>query len=170
MIKIIGFLIIVASSAKIGFDLSQKYCNRTKELKCFINVLERVKNEISFSNCIITDALSKAADTKMNTVSNMIFYILQTVKEKGVTLADAFNTYIRDNNFLSLERKDIEEINQFFSVFGSGDRDDEIKNLNNTITNMRLHLQSSIDDEKRYVKLFRTSGVLAGFLIAIILA
>lgn len=170
MVKFIGFIIIVASCAKIGFDLSQKYCKRTSNLKLLINVLERVKNEISFANCVITDALLKAVDGKSNTISNMVCSILKSVSERSVTLDNAFTHYISNNEELLLERNDIEEITRFFSAFGSGDSDDEIKNIDNTISNLKLLLNEAMDDEKRYVKLFRTSGVLAGFLIAIILA
>lgn len=169
MIKILGFLIIVASSAKIGFDLSEKYCNRTKEIKSFISVLEKIKNEISFSNCIITDALIKASKVKSKTVQNMVTYISKKVEDEKMALTDAFGMYIRENT-MAFDKGDIDEINRFFSVFGSGDREDEIKNISNTVTNMKAHLQTAVEDEKKYVRLFRTSGVLAGFLIAIILA
>lgn len=169
MIKILGFLIIVASSAKIGFDLSEKYCNRTKEIKSFISVLEKIKNEISFSNCIITDALIKASKVKSKTVQNMVTYISKKVEDEKMALTDAFGMYIRENT-MAFDKGDIDEINRFFSVFGSGDREDEIKNISNTVINMKAHLQTAVEDEKKYVKLFRTSGVLAGFLIAIILA
>lgn len=170
MIKFMGFVIIVASCTKIGFDLSQKYCKRTSNLKLLVNVLERVKNEIRFSNCVITDALLKAVDGKNNAISNMVGSIVKYVNEKSVTLDNAFSNYIRNNEGLMLERNDIEEITRFFSAFGSGDSDDEVKNIDNTICNLKLLLNQATDDEKRYVKLFRTSGVLAGFLIAIILA
>ena len=169
MIKILGFLIIVASSAKIGFDLSQKYSDRTKELRGFISVLERIKNEISFSNCIITDALVKASNVKSQTIRNMVKNISEKIEEKNISLADAFNTYIKENP-MALDKKDTDEISRFFSMFGSGDREDEIKNINNSVINLKNNLQTAMEDEKRYVKLFRTGGVLAGFLIAIILA
>ncbi len=170
MIKMLGFLIIVASSAKIGFDFSEKYSNRTKELKSFVNVLERIRNEISFSNCIISDALIKSCDVKSKSVHNMIIIVSKIVREKSVTFHEAYNTYLENDNTSSFNIRDIEEISRFFSMLGNGDREDEIKNINNTIINIKSNLQSALDDEKKYVKLFRTSGVLAGFLIAIILA
>lgn len=169
MIKIIGFFIIVASSAKIGFDLAEKYCSRTKSIKAFINVLERIRNEISFSNCEITDALKRASNVKSESVSKMVNYLSKKVEEDNVALDEAFNVYI-DNNTMAFDRKDADEIRNFFSAFGSGDREDEIKNINNAVAYMKAHLQSSIEDEKRYVKLYRTGGVLTGLLIAIILA
>lgn len=170
MIKLIGFLIIVLSSTKIGIDLSDKYRKRTRELRAVITVLERVKIEVGFSNCVITDALSKAMDIKVETVRNMIGYIVDMVNEKNVTLQEAFNLYMTDCNELSMEKHCTDELRRLFDMFGSGDSEDEIRNLETTILNMKTYLNNSLDDEKRYVKLYRTSGVLAGFLIAIILA
>lgn len=169
MVKIIGFLIILASSAKIGFDLSQKYCNRTKEIKAFINVLEKIKNEISFSNCIITDALLKASEVKCSVVRDMVTYIHKKVEEEKLILSEAFEDFIKKNE-TAFTKSDTDEILRFFSTFGSGDREDEIKNISNTVYNLNNNLHSAVEDEKKYVKLFRTSGVLAGCLISIILA
>ena len=169
MIKILGFFIIVASSAKIGFDLSEKYCNRTKEIKAFIRVLEKIKGEISFSNCIITDTLARIEDIKCQKIKNMIEYILKKVEDEKITLKVAFEKFTKENT-LSLEKNDIDEIMRFFASFGNGDRDDEINNIANTVSVLNTNLQTAIEDEKKYVKLFRTSGILAGCLIAIILA
>ena len=169
MIKLIGFIIIVLSSAKIGFDLSAKYIMRVKDLKAFISVLEKIKNEIKFSNCVISDALVKASDVKSDTVSKLVAYISKKIEDGNIGPADALKYYLNDNTTF-FEKKDLEEIHNFFSVFGNGDRDDEIKNISNTVDNIKSHLNEALEDEKKYVKIFLTSGVLAVFLIAIILA
>jgi len=170
MIKIIGFIIILASAAKLGYDLSCKYSNRTSELRSFINILERVSNEISFSNCIITDALISSCNVRSKTISNMVRCVVDKVRNNNLSLAESFNSYIKTDDKLSLNSKDVDEIGRFFSMLGSGDHEDEIKHINNSIINIKSNLQSAIEDEKKYVKLFRTSGILGGLLIAIILA
>ena len=48
--------------------------------------------------------------------------------------------------------------------------DDEIKNIDSAMEKINLLLQDSCEKESKYVKLFRTSGVLAGCLISVILA
>lgn len=170
MIKFIGFFIIVASSVKIGYDLSSKYINRTLELKALINVCEKIKNEISFSNCVLTEAIIKASDVGVKTIKDMMEYISDDVVKKANTLDDAFKEFINKNDSLSLTNADIDELNKLFSAIGSGDNEDEIKKIDTAITNLHSLLKNSCDDETRYVKLFRTSGLLGGFLIAIILA
>ncbi len=169
MIKLIGFIIIVISSTKIGFDLSAKYIFRVRDLKAFISVLEKIKNEIKFSNCVISDALVKASDVKSDTVKKLVTFISKKIEDGKTDPADAFKCYLCENTTF-FEKNDTEDIYNFFSVFGSGDREDEIINISNTVENIKSHLNEAIENEKKYVKIFRTSGVLAGFLVAIILA
>ena len=149
MIKVIGFLIIVISSAKIGFDLSKKYINRTRELKSFVYFLERLKNE---------------------TVKNMLNYMYDKINKNNVSPWDAFNDFIKNDSLHSFCKADVDEIGRFFSCVGSGDRQDEIENICNVISNIKVNLANAAEDEKKYVKLYRTSGILAGFMIAVILA
>ena len=170
MIKIIGFIIIVISTSMIGFDMSDKYRRRPKEIRTLITVLEKVKNELSFSNNIVTDAIKNSLDIRCDSVRNMLQGIVCEVEKNNVSLSDAFNLYIKNNDELSLEKNCIDELEKFFSVLGSNDTENEIKNIEITVLNLKEYLGLAVNDEKKYVKLFRTSGVLAGFLIAIILA
>ncbi len=169
MIKLVGFIIILLSSAKIGFDISAKYTGRVEDLKSFISALGKIKTEISFSNCEITDALITASNVKSVNIHNILLYIANKIEKGKMTLCDAFSSYIGENETF-LIKEDIEEIRRFFSVFGSGDREDELENVSNTIINLKLNLNNAVENAKKYVKLYRTSGILAGFLIAIILA
>ncbi|MEE1042389.1 MAG: hypothetical protein UH854_00325, partial [Clostridia bacterium] len=143
MIKIIGFIIIVISSSKIGFDLAKKYLNRSRELKAFIYVLERLKSEIGFSNCVITDALINSSNVKNETVKNMINYMAEMVKENNVSLSDAFNKYITNDSFNSFNKTDVDELYKFFSSVGNGDREDEIENINNCIASIKINLRNA---------------------------
>ena len=53
LIKLLGFIIIIISSAKIGFDFSSNYTARTSELKDLAFLLEKLKSEIGFSNNVV---------------------------------------------------------------------------------------------------------------------
>ena len=169
MIRIIGFIIIVVSSAKIGFDISGKYIGRVRELKSFIKVLEKLKNEINFSNCVVSEALSNSANVKSATVNDMVKHLSESIKNGKDNLCEAFNSYLLVNQ-TCFDKSDVDEIYGFLSVLGNGDREDEIKNISNTMEFLKSNLNAAIENERKYVKVFRTSGILAGCLIAIILA
>ena len=169
MLRLLGFIIIVASSAKIGFDISAKYIGRVRELKSFIKVLEKLKNEISFSNCVICDALLNSSNVKSAAVSEMVKYIAENVKNEKTDLCEAFGSYVVTKPTY-FDKTDVDEIFTFLSALGSGDAEEEIKNISNTTEILKSNLANAVENQRKYVKVFRTSGVLAGFLIAIILA
>ena len=169
MIRILGFIIIVVSSIKIGFDISGKYIGRVKELKSFIKVLEKLKNEISFSNCVISEALLNSANVKSTAVNNIVKHLSESIKSGKDNLCEALDSYLLVNQ-VCFDKSDVDEIYGFLSVLGSGDRNDEIKNISNTVELLKSNLNVAIENEKKYAKVFRTSGLLAGCLIAIVLA
>ncbi len=170
MLKLIGFLIIMISSTKIGFDYSLKYTSRTEQLKAFVFILERLKAEIKLSNSVIADALDKSNDVQEHNVHIMIEYICNMVKKENCSLISAFKSYLVTDEALSLSKEDLDVLSDFFSMLGTGDVDDEIKNIDSAMEKINLLLQDSCEKESKYVKLFRTSGVLAGCLISVILA
>ena len=49
MVKLTGFLIISLSAVKIGFDMSQKYIKRSRELQDLTNALELMCKELNFT-------------------------------------------------------------------------------------------------------------------------
>lgn len=168
MIKMIGFFIVLLSSSKIGFDISKKYSDRAKELKSLITVFEIIKNEINFSNSVISDALKKASGVKNKNISDLIYYLAQKSKEND-DIGKSFDNYLKINaDNLSLKKCDIDVLEKIFNIIGSGDIKEEISQISNTVKNLEILLELSIQDEKKYSKLFKTTGILAGLLIAVI--
>ena len=169
MIRFLGFVIIVMSSAKIGFDASYRYIGRVKELKSFIKVLEKLRNEIEFSNCVISEALLNSANVKSSMVNKLINHIVTNIENGKNSMCEAFVEFVSLNR-MYFYKNDVDEICGYLSSFGSGDTKEEIENITKTIGGLKSNLGVAIENERKYVKFFRTSGILTGFLIAIILA
>ena len=169
MIKIVGYLIILIASAMIGFGVSEKYRNRTKELLAVRSSLEIIRNEINFNNRLIGDALLSGAGVKLPIISELFKTISDILAESNVTVSNAFLDCMSDfKESLSLNNDDINLLENFFSLAGTGSNVDEIKNINSVLSSIELNIKSATEDEKRYVKLFRTTGVLAGLMIGTI--
>lgn len=169
MIKIVGYLIILIASAMIGFGVSEKYRNRTKELLAVRSSLEIIRNEINFNNRLIGDALLSGAGVKLPIISELFKTISDILAESNVTVSNAFLDCMSDfKESLSLNNDDINLLENFFSLAGTGSNVEEIKNINSVLSSIELNIKSATEDEKRYVKLFRTTGVLAGLMIGTI--
>ena len=169
MIKIVGYLIILIASAMIGFGVSEKYRNRTKELLAVRSSLEIIRNEINFNNRLIGDALLSGAGVKLPIISELFKTISDILAESNVTVSNAFLDCMSDfKESLSLNNDDINLLENFFSLAGTGSNVEEIKNINSVLSSIELNIKSATEDEMRYVKLFRTTGVLAGLMIGTI--
>lgn len=167
MIKIIGFLIIFLSSSKIGYDIGERYKNRTEELKSLAMALEIIKNEISFSNCVIADAIKGGAGVSCKKISRMLTEMSDMVKDGDKSVFEAYKSVLPKLE-LSLNKNDMQILENLFSVFGGGDKIAEAQNIDKATDKIYRNIKSAFADEKKYVKLFRTFGVLSGVLIGII--
>ena len=169
MIKIVGYLIILIASAMIGFGVSDKYRNRTKELLAVRTSLEIIRNEINFNNRLLSDALLTGAGVKMPAISELFGKMAEILAKGNVTVSKAFADCISDfKGNLSLNNDDINLLENFFSVAGTGSNIEEIVNIDSVLSSIDLNIKSAAEDENKYVKLFRTTGVLAGLMIGTI--
>ena len=167
MIKLAGFLIILLSSAKIGYDIGERYKNRTEELKSLATALEIIKNEISFSNCVISDAIYAGANVGCKKISDLLIEMSKIIKNEDKSVLEAYEL-LSGRYELSLNKSDTQILQKMFSVFGSGDKENETQNIKKAIEEVYKNIKGASADEKKYVKLFRTFGVLSGILIGII--
>lgn len=169
MIKIVGYLIILIASAMIGFGVSEKYRNRTKELLAVRTSLEIIRNEINFNNRLIGDALLAGAGVKIPVISELFKRMSDILAESNITVSKAFSDCIDDfKGNLSLNNDDINILGNFFSLAGTGSNIEEISNIDSVLSLIELNIKSATEDENKYVKLFRTTGVLAGLMIGTI--
>jgi len=162
MIKIIGFLIVLISSCKIGLDISNRYSERTKELRSVIQALEIIKTEIEFSNSLLFKALEHCDIVKNKSVSNLMLKISKSLKNNETISNELF-----ENNNLALHKSDIDILTDIFLTLGAGNTQNEVNNINNGIDRLKASINNSLDDEKKYCKLSKVSGLLIGIFIGI---
>lgn len=169
MIKLIGFIIILLSASKIGYEISEGYKNRTREIRSVITALSVLKNEISFKNCVLSDAFYYSSRVKNPFVSCMFKTISEELNKSTDSLIKIYESYILKNKDKhSLSNNDTEILYDMFSKLGYGDTEEQINIISYAIRTFESNLKSSVENERKYVRLFRTGGVLAGILTAII--
>lgn len=167
MIKFIGFLIILLSSSKIGYDIGERYKNRSEELKSLAMALEIIKNEISFSNCVISEAIKSGSNVGCKKISDLLVKMSELINSDDLSVLEAYK-FLSPKFELSVNKSDRQILEKLFSVFGSGDKNAEAQNIDKATDAIYKNIKSALTDEKKYVKLFRTFGVLSGVLIGII--
>ncbi len=167
--KLIGFLIILFSSSKIGIDVSRTYRCRTRELRSLITAFELLKNEITFTKNVAGRALFGASTVSVPIIKSMFKGISERIINEHVTASEAFEGFLKENiGYFSLNKADFEILREFFANFGSHSPSEEVESINNIVARLSSNLESAETSEGKYSRLFATSGVLCGFFIAIL--
>lgn len=168
MIKLAGFIIILFSAVKIGYDISQKYINRTQEVKNLINVFDFMCKELNFTTPDLAEMFGTAAKVNCKNIKKLFEDISGVMKNKTITPLEAFNV-CKNNIDFSLNNNDFQILSDYFSVCGSGCVNDEVNSIKKTIFLLDQNLESAIADENKYVKLYRFTGLIVGLMVSIIL-
>lgn len=170
LIKIIGCGVIVASSAKIGWDVAQGYAARVREIRAFQSGLGILRNEISFHNTVLSDALKSASNVRNKQVAQ----VFQRASDRlaavsNMTAAEAWSEAMSAcKPILSIKKDETEVLLEFGSQLGTGTIDDTLCTIQNAEEKLKLCERASADEERRYAKLYRSLGVIAGLFLAII--
>ena len=168
MIKLAGFLIILFSAVKIGFDMSQKYINRSKELKGATNALELMCKELNFTMPDVADMLWTASKVNCKNIKRLFEGMSDVIKSDMITPLEAFNK-CKNNIDFALDDRDFQVISDYFAICGNGCVDDELNSIKLAVSMLNQNYEAAILDENKYVKLFRFTGLVAGLMLSIIL-
>ena len=168
MIKLAGFVIIMFSTVKIGRDLSEKYINRTNELKNITSGLDLMCKEINFTNSGVADLLYSASKVNNKKIKQLFENMAHLIKNELNTPLLSFNK-CKNNAGLALNDADIQILCNYFSTCGKSNAEDEVDSIKNTINMLNYNLESAISDENKHVKLCNFTGVVVGLMISIIL-
>lgn len=169
MTKLIGFLIILFSSSKIGIDISRTYRSRTRELRSLITAFELLKNEIAFTKNVAARALFSSSTVSVPIIKSMFKGVSERILNENITAFEAFEDFLKENiGYFSLNKSDFEILREFFTNFGTHSPKEEVESINSTIAKLSANLKSAETSESKYSRLFATSGVLCGFFIAIL--
>ena len=168
MIKLAGFLIILFSAVKIGFDMSQKYVNRLKELKGVTNALEFMCKELNFTTPNVADMLCSASKVNCKNIKRLFEDMSNFMKSNMNTPLEAFDKSKGSINF-ALTDKDFQILSDYFAICGNGCVDDELNSIKLAVSMLKQNYEGAILDENKYVKLYRFTGLVAGLMLSIIL-
>jgi len=150
MIKVIGFILIVASSTILGFSYGEKFKKRVRELKEFQRGVYVLKNEINFTHALLPEALNKVYEEC--DVNSCFIQSLDKRVDKLSLTKDDLGIFLDFTK--SLGEMDIEGHNDMFAL--------TLENLGKAIKNAEYNIDKN-------VKMYRYLGFSFGAMIGIIL-
>lgn len=171
MIKIIGSIFVIFSSAGIGYILGKDFSKRVIQLKQLRMSLQMLETEITYSSTPLPYAFEIISQKCGSPVKEIFKAVSDKLKGRHYsTVGEAFEKALLDcNNMTCYKKEDMEILKSFANSLGSSDREGQIKSFNLVIK--QLEGQENIAEESRAKneKMYKSLGLLSGLAIAIIL-
>ncbi len=171
ILKIIGSLIIIASSSLIGCLYGDKYSKRLRNLIYMRNCLQLLETEIMFTATHLPEAFENVYKKGNKNVS----YFFKDIKEyllsnKSNCIYDSFQfACSKSKNNLCLEDEDIEILLSLGKVLGKSDRIDQQKHFKAILTQLDRSRIEAEEKKKKNEKMYKSLGILSGFALVILL-
>lgn len=171
LVKLAGSILIIISSAWIGFLMGNYYRDRPRQLRELQSGLAMLETEIEYSQTPLPSALIRIAH-RLNGPMKLIFAYAGELlmKKNGLTAHEAWSIAVnRLYHRSSLNREDCEILENFGSYLGNSDRNDQIKHLKLALTQLKDMEHTAEDERRKNERIWKYLGVLSGLMLVLLI-
>ncbi len=171
IMKIIGCILVIISSAGVGFYFSSEIRSRIEDLKELRKLVSLLRGDIRYASTPLPEAIHSISRRHNGSFHDFFDFIsLQLNELSGLTFSQIWKTATESELMnTSLTKKDKLLLIQFGETLGYLDKDMQM----NTIDLYIAGLEEEIDDLSKTAKektyMFRTLGITFGIFITIIM-
>ena len=171
IMKIIGCICVISSSAGMGLYFSAVLKSRIDELKELKKIILLLRGNIRYTNTPLPEAMesiSKRYDGCYSTFLSIVTEQLQNLS--GATLADIWRTAAdKGLKGFSLSKLDKESLLNFGSNLGYLDKDMQLGTIDLYIAQLETEIEEASRTAKEKSYLYKSLGILGGIFISIIM-
>jgi stage III sporulation protein AB len=171
IMKIIGCILVIASSTGMGFFFSNEIRCRIDDLKELKKLIGLLRGDIRYANTPLPEAISSI--NRRHSGKFTIFF--GNVSEKlhelsGKTFSEVWkNAAEKELANTSLSKKDKLNLIQFGDNLGYLDKDMQMNTLDLYISQLEDEIRDLSKSVKEKAYLYNTLGIMAGIFIVIIM-
>ena len=168
--KWFGAILLISTSTWIGFDMSRRLGERTKQIRQLILSLQMIEAEMVYSQLTlqqIFNTVSRKMTPPINTFYNELSQQLTGVVTNFLSLWD--ETLNRLMKVSALKSNEQEIMKQFGRNLGQHTFRQQQKHITLAIHHLQRELDEAIEQRKKYGKMMRNLGVLIGLFIVLLL-
>lgn len=171
MLQLAGAALIVISGAMLGFYQADQLAGRAKKIRQFIQALQRLETEIVYGMNPLAEALEQIAKTMNGPVAAMLSEIsVKLMEPSGQSALEIWQRVIKSRWPMSgLQSLEKEAVLQLGSSLGISDREDQMKHLQLAIHQLQTAEAMASEDYKRFGKMWKSLGFLAGALVVVLM-
>jgi len=169
MFKLTGCIMLIISCSSLGFIKSYSYRQRTCELEDILEIIKILSLEITYRKEPLIKAIKKCALLKKCWFAEVLKSCAGKL-EKHESIIKAWNTSIDDAKSTSpLCDKDAEILKDLILGLGRSDTEGQEKIFGPAVKRLEMNLIEAKEAEKVQGRMYRSLGVSAGIVIAVIL-
>lgn len=171
LMKIIGCILVIASSTGIGFYFSSEIRSRIDDLKELRKLIGLLRGDIRYASTPLPEAISSIYRRHSGKFQSFFEYVSTRLNEmSGTTFNEIWKAAVEKKlENTSLNRKDKLHLIQFGENLGYLDKEMQINTIDLYLTQLEDELKELSGTVKEKAYLYNTLGILAGIFITIIL-
>ena len=171
IIKVLGSFIIIITCSLLGFLYGGRYSERLNNLMGLQNCIQLLETEVMYS----ANPLPEALENVYKKGNKRTSFVFKNIKDnldysKNLSMVESFYSIKGDlKDKLKLEDEDIEVFFSLGSVLGSSSREDQQKHFKGILTQLKSQQKEAERKKDSNEKMYKSLGILGGFLIVFIL-
>lgn len=171
MIKIIGIIMVLASSTLIGFIFGDNLKKRFEQLNEFERAINHLQNEVIYAYISLPEAIKNVSEKSGQPLNNFLKEISLCLSNNEVnSVYDAFViSYEKNKSSFKLHKNDINIIFTLSKTLGECDVDGQKRMFELTLDNLRKQIQYAESNMNKSLKMYRYLGFSIGAAVVIIL-
>ncbi len=170
MLKLIGAVLILAAATLFGLAKAAQFARRPRQIRQLIQVLQRLETEMVYGFTPLADALLRIAPQLGEPLGGMLREAADRMETDGSTAKESWHAAVNKYwKHTSLRANEREVWNQLGYTLGVTDREDQVKHLRLAASLLQAEEQNAWEEQRRYEKMWRSLGLLAGAFIVILM-
>ena len=170
-LKIIGSLLVVMSSALLGFYFAYKEEFRIKDLSELKKALGILKSEIEFARTPLPEAFLHISERVEKSVGGIFYEMANKLSKKGSdSISDIWTeVFLESTKKTYFASEDLELICSFGKTLGYLDAQMQSNTIAMITDNIDTKIQFLTELSIKNKKMYRSLGVLGGILLCVVL-
>lgn len=169
MIKLVGAILTIGATSRLGFIFAARLERRKNTLIGFKDALSLLESEIGFAQNSLCKAFYNISRTIPPPVGSFFSDIYEKLSEGADTCQTWEKTLARHSGALCLTGADIDTLVSFAARLGRSDTENELKNICNTMVRLNIQIADAKNICDTNKKVCQSAGVLCGVLIAVLM-
>ncbi|MDF2543640.1 MAG: hypothetical protein K0S47_3358 [Herbinix sp.] len=170
-LKIVGCVLVIISSAGMGFFFSNEIKSRLEDLREFKKLIVLLRGDIRYANTPLPEAISSMSRRHHGNFAGFFHRISTKLYDlSGVTFYEIWKEAVeKELNNTSLSKRDKSNLIQFGENLGYLDKDMQMNTMDLFITQTENEIEDLSKTVKEKTYLYNSLGIMAGIFVTIIM-